>query len=263
MPSHLMTVDLDHLIDHSAESARASELFVDTVLATVDATGANATFFIPRQVATVAPALLRRIVESGNEVGCLTTTHLGGRPPYSAEFRRELIYARREIEDAMGRRLKGHRAARFGISTSSEWAYDVLIDEGFEYDSSRMPQRAEYGVQGVPPNPHAVRRWSGTILEIPSTTSQLFALQVQLVATPAFRRLPAMFSRRAITQRERRGDPAMIHLRQSDITTASEQTSRETQRVLRRVGGLLGRFQFTSVERALASLSGFAEVVES
>jgi hypothetical protein len=79
--------------------------------------------------------------------------------------------------------------------------------------------------------------------------------------------LPLIVSRRTIRQREQRGDRAMVHLRESDvfrnIDASAPDAGQRARPVLRRVGGLLQGFQFTSIEQALPALSRTASVIES
>jgi peptidoglycan/xylan/chitin deacetylase (PgdA/CDA1 family) len=270
MLAHLITIDLDDVSrDASAAVDHGLEPFVDGILETLASSNTRATFFVPRHVAQTGESLLRRVSTAGHEVACLTTIPLSGRAPYVVEFREELQTSRQAIEDSTGKRVKGHRASGFGLDTSTEWAYDVLIDEGFEYDSSRLPvSRPGYGAMPVPQSVHAVRRWPGTLLEIPATTTSLLALNVQLATAPSIGRLPLVVSRRLIRRREARGDRAMIHLRLSTIARATTpgsaaQARRREQSILTRVGGLLGTFQFTSVENTLGELSRSAVIIES
>jgi hypothetical protein len=255
MLSHLLTVDLDNVAEHSPVVASDLESLVDILMPALGATSARATFFVPRTVALAASSVLRRITDSGHELSCLTTTRLAGLPPYWAPVRDELASTRQAIEDATGRRVIGHRAAQFDLGSSSDWVFDVLIDEGFDYDSSQRPRRAGRGQAGVPASAHAVRRWAGTLLEIPA-----------MPTTVSIQWLPLVLSRQVIKRQERRGGPAMLHLRQSEMVESesrSKQSGRRARRVARRVGGLLGQFQFTSVAQTLSALSRSAPVIEA
>lgn len=51
------------------------------------------------------------------------------------QFRIDVARSRRVLEDCLGTRVVGFRAASYSIVTSTPWALDVLIDMGFEYDS--------------------------------------------------------------------------------------------------------------------------------
>ncbi len=271
MYQHLATIDLDDR-QRSPASSASSELspLVDRLLETLSTSSARATFFVPHDVARSDGGALRRIASAGHEVACLTTITPSGCVPYCAEFRQHARSAKALIEDATGTRVRGHRATRFGVDASSEWAYDVLVDEGFEYDSSRFPTRSPaYGCSPVPSSVHAIRRWSGTLLEVPVTTADVFAMRFQIGTVASIRGLPLGMSRRLVRARESLGEPAVIHLRRSDMVDRRARigvlagASRGEARTLARVGQLFGSFHFTSVERALSVLLRSAPTLES
>src|SRR5689334_10639378 len=186
MIPNLVTVDLD-------ESGARSELgaITDGLLDALDRASKRATFFVPCSVADAQAPLTRRIVERGHEVGCLTNAQPAKTKPYCASFCDELEATRAAIESATGTRVRGHRNAAFAVDYESEWTYDVLVDRGFEYDSSRIPPKfVEFGYQPVPRTVHAVRRWGGTLIEVPITTADLLALRVRLGASGTLRGWP-------------------------------------------------------------------------
>ena len=182
MFQHLATIDLDDTRSSSSSPTLTDPSpLVDQLLEVLSRSSTPATFFAPIHVARPDGAVLRRIASAGHEVACLTTTSPSGRAPYSSDFREHVRSTKSAIEDATGVRVRGHRATRFGVDSASEWAYDVLVDEGFEYDSSRFPTRnPAYGCAAVPPSVHSIRRWTGTLLEVPVTTTDVFAMRFLL-----------------------------------------------------------------------------------
>jgi peptidoglycan/xylan/chitin deacetylase (PgdA/CDA1 family) len=273
MYRHLATIDLDDGRPRPGPSA-SSDLSarVDQLLETLSTSSAQATFFAPPDVARAGADVLRRISSAGHEVACLTTIAPSGRAPYCSEFRQHIRSARAAVEDATGVRVRGHRASRFGVDSASEWAYDVLVDEGFEYDSSRFPTRnPAYGCAVVPASVHAIRRWTGTLLEVPVTTADVFAMRFQVGTVASIRGLPLGMSQRLVRARESLGEPAVIHLRWSEMAerrrlafgAGSGATRGGEARTLARVARLLESFQFTSVERELPGLLRSAPIIES
>jgi peptidoglycan/xylan/chitin deacetylase (PgdA/CDA1 family) len=242
------------------------------LLETLSTTSTQATFFAPCDAARSNADVLRRISSAGHEVACLTATTPSGRAPYCAEFRQHVRAARAAIENATGVRVRGHRASHFGVDSASEWAYDVLVDEGFEYDSSRFPtRRPAYGAAPVPPSVHAIRRWTGTLLEVPVTTADVFAMRFQVGTVASIRGLPLGVSRELVRAREALGEPAVIHLRRTEMVerrvlsfgAGLGATRGGEARTLARVARLLESFHFTSVERALPGLLRSAPIIES
>jgi hypothetical protein len=119
---------------------------------------------------------------------------------------------------------------------------------------------------------HAVHRWAGSLVEVPVTMADLFAMRFQIATTASIRGLPLVVTRRLVHGRERRGDPAVIHVRHAEMSgwdSVLDSRSRGASchasevRTVRRLGRLLASFPFTSVERALPDLRRSAPIIQS
>lgn len=250
---NLVTVDLDESRRRGATADVESA--TSGLLDALDRAGARATFFVPRSVAESAPQLARRVVERGHEAACLTMEQPERSAPYGRPFCDELDAACSAVEQATGVRVRGHRNAALAVDYASEWTYDVLLERGLEYDSSRIPPRyVEVGYAPVPRGVHAVRRWGGTLMEIPPTTADVMATRVQLGTAATLRALPMPVWSFVVADRQARGEPLVAHLRASELGRA---------RTVERVGRVVGRFPFTSVASALSELRRGAPIVES
>ena len=63
-----------------------------------------------------------------------------------------------------GRQVRGYRAPSYSITPRSLWALDVLIEEGYRYDSSIFPIRHDrYGIPGAPRRPYAIDAAGGSL----------------------------------------------------------------------------------------------------
>jgi hypothetical protein len=249
---NLVTVDVDASRAQAAHVDVAAT--VDALLGSLGSGETRATFFVPRSVAERNVALVRRIAGAGHEVACLTTTPPAKAKPYCPSFSGELEAARDAIEQATGARVRGHRNASFGIDYESEWAYDVLVDRGFEYDSSRIPPRyVEFGNQPVPKAAHAVRRWGGTLIEIPVSMADVLALRVRLGATSTIRGWPMPVWSALASGARSRGEPLVMHLRVSELRPKS----------VARAGQIANDLSFTSVANALPQLYRSAPIIET
>jgi peptidoglycan/xylan/chitin deacetylase (PgdA/CDA1 family) len=265
---NLITVDLD---ERHAGASSDMERVAEGLLEALQQSSTPATFFVTKAIARSQGDLVRRIAVSGHEVACLSTAAPKAQIPYSAAFRDGLLATRSAIEETTGSRVRGHRVSGLAIDTASEWAYDVLVDEGFEYDSSRFPvRRTDYDETEVPRTVHAVQRWSGTLLEVPPTTADILALRVQLGTAASVRSLPLAMWRHFIQLRQERNEPIVLHLRASDLLNRDRlQFIRAAhpptgdRRALQRVAGILRSFPFTSVAKALPALLRSAPIIES
>lgn len=185
--------------------------------------GLKATFFMLGWVAERFPMLVRAISDAGHEVGCHGFGHELVYNIGPDRFRQDLRLARSTIEDITGRPVLGYRAPSYSITQNSLWALDILIEEGFVYDSSIFPiHHDNYGIPGARRFPHDIRCESGSIREFPLTTLNL-PLPGKTLALPIagggyLRLLPAgiiYWGMRRINQIE--GEPAVLYFHPWEI----------------------------------------------
>lgn len=261
---NLVTVDLDESRESAATESTA---IVEGLCDALGRSSTAATFFVPRSFVEGQPALVRRLADGGHEVACLTVTEPARSRPYCDSFTAELEANRAAIENTTGKRVRGHRNASFAVDYESEWMYDVLVDRGFEYDSSRVPPKyVEFGYQPIPHAAHTVRRWAGTLLEVPVSTTDILAMRVRVGTMSSVRGLPLPVWSALVQGRQSRGEPLVMHLRASELRRASRLRSRSTptdRRAMERVTRIVGRFPFTSVANALPELLRSAPMIEA
>jgi polysaccharide deacetylase family protein (PEP-CTERM system associated) len=137
----------------------------EALLALLDELNAHATFFVLGMAARAHPQLLEPIVQRGHEIGCHGDAHRPVHTQTPDEFAADLRAAKATIAALTGRTPIGYRAPAFSITRASDWAFDVLAQEGFAYDSSqhdspairdhvvpaeRAPHRLEAGLWEFP-----------------------------------------------------------------------------------------------------------------
>ncbi len=181
------------------------------------------TFFVLGWVAERFPMLVREISDAGHEVACHGFGHelvYNLRPD---AFRKDLRLAKATLEDITGRQVLGYRAPSYSITDKSLWALDILIEEGFRYDSSIFPiYHDNYGIPGAQRFPHDIRRENGTIREFPLTTMNMDLpgkkLALPIAGGGYLRLLPANiihWGMRRINQVD--GQPAVLFFRPWEI----------------------------------------------
>jgi polysaccharide deacetylase family protein (PEP-CTERM system associated) len=193
------------------------------ILDWLDELQTKGTFFVLGWVAERAPDLVREIGRRGHEIACHSYNHqlvyeLGPEP-----FRQDLRRARDVLQEIGGKKVVGFRAPSYSITARSLWALDILMEEGFSYDSSIFPIYHDvYGMPGAERFPHAIRRPAGTILEFPISTLNIgmFGRNLRLPVGGGgyLRLLPVSFFRFAfkhINEREQR--PAVLYFHPWEI----------------------------------------------
>lgn len=102
--------------------------------------GVRATFFIPGHTVETFPAVCRRIVEEGHEVGHHGWMHESPLTLDAAAERDVLERGSASIERVLGVRPTGYRSPSWDLSPHS---VPLLRELGFAYDSSMMAQDLE------------------------------------------------------------------------------------------------------------------------
>lgn len=111
----------------------------DRMLEILHRRGVRATCFILGWVAERCPALVRRIHAAGHEIASHGYGHDLVYSLSHEAFREDIRRGKRLVEDIAGVAVEGYRAPSFSIT---DWAIDILREEGFTYDSSSFPTLA-------------------------------------------------------------------------------------------------------------------------
>lgn len=177
------------------------------------------TFFVLGWVAERSPGLLKRIADAGHEIACHGYSHRLVYRQSPEEFREETRRAKSLLEDAIGQPVLGYRAASFSITRASLWALDILIDLGFQYDSSIFPIRHDrYGIPGASPHPGPVGAPTGrTIAELPMSAATFLGFKVPVSGGGYFRIFPYWLTRAGLRQINRARQPFVFYLHPWEI----------------------------------------------
>lgn len=134
----------------------------------LDELGARATFFVLGMAARAHPRLVEEVLGRGHEIGCHGDAHVAVHAQTPADFASDLRRARETIGELTGVAPLGYRAPAFSITRSCPWAYEVLVQEGFAYDSSQHDSPRIRG-RSVPTTagPHQFSTPSGGLWEFP------------------------------------------------------------------------------------------------
>jgi len=171
--------------DYYGSDRPAGEIIEPTrrILEILNASGVRITFFILGETAEFYPELVREIAAEGHEIACHGMTHRDMTMMSRDEFANDLARARDILSGLSGQPVKGYRAANLVIA---DWLADVLLEQGFEYDSSVCAGRAIAGkYQGqsqVPANPYRIdgkdllASGNGGLIEIPIPTFPVLKL---------------------------------------------------------------------------------------
>ncbi|MFA5073575.1 MAG: XrtA system polysaccharide deacetylase [Nitrospirota bacterium] len=177
----------------------------------------KATFFILGWVAERCPGLVKEIQRHGHEIACHGYGHQLIYRIGPKRFRSDIRRSKRFLEDISGTPVYGYRAPSYSITKNSLWAFDILVEEGFRYDSSVFPIVHDiYGIPNAKRFPHTIHTASGNIREFPLSTIKMGGSGITLcipVAGGGYLRLfPAWFIKQAIFRiNEIEEQPAVLY----------------------------------------------------
>lgn len=270
---HLFTIDVEEYFqvnafercvrreDWGAYPARAAAS-VDRLLSLLEGRGMHGTFFTLGWIADRHPDIVRRIAAAGHEIASHGWWHRRVTTMTPAQFRTDVRDARALLEDVSGTEVRGFRAPSFSIVPGVEWAFEILREEGYTYDSSVFPiRRSGYGWPEAPRRPYVIPTAAGDLLELPLATTVVGGLRVPAAGGGWFRQFPYAVVQRAFREHTARGEPAVFYLHPWEIDEAQPRMPVPLLTRLRHYRGipvtmarlerLTMEFRFTSVRRLL------------
>jgi polysaccharide deacetylase family protein (PEP-CTERM system associated) len=150
---------------------------LEKILALLDEHCQRATFFMLGSVAENDPALAPMICSAGHEIASHGYSHRLVTDLTPQQFRDELQLTERILMEQTGQRPFGYRAPQWSLSEQTGWAFAILREQGYLYDSSLNPlpfvgnprsSRTAYRLDGegaglweIPPM--VTRSWMGNL----------------------------------------------------------------------------------------------------
>jgi polysaccharide deacetylase family protein (PEP-CTERM system associated) len=235
---------------------------------------ASGTFFTLGWVAQKCPGLIRRIVDAGHEIASHGWWHRRVTSMTPEEFREDIHSAKAILEDVSGQRVLGYRAPSFSITPQTQWALDVLIEVGYQYDSSLFPiARTNYGFPDTPPIPHIIHRPNGDIIEFPLATMRMGKKRIPAAGGGYLRHFPYAIIRRAFQDHAQAGTPGVFYIHPWEIDADQPRLEaplltrvrhyRNLDKTLPRLERLLSEFHFTSIAKRMMNSLPALNVVAS
>jgi len=183
--------------DRDLPIAQRSAVNTRRVLQLLREAGVCATMFVLGKFAEAFPDIVREIRAEGHEVASHGYGHIEIFKQSREEFAADVYRAKDILEQILGERVKGYRAADFSIVHHTLWALEVLAQTGFEYDSSIFPIRhPRYGIPDWPIKPVRVcLAGHKSIIEVPIATLQCLGKNWPVGGGGYHRLLPGFMSR--------------------------------------------------------------------
>jgi polysaccharide deacetylase family protein (PEP-CTERM system associated) len=238
---------------------------VDRMLDLLARFGVRGTFFTLGWVAKRHPRVVTRIAAAGHEIASHGWWHRKLTSLTVSEFREEVRSTKALLEDITGQPVLGYRAPSFSIVPGREWAFDVLIEEGYAYDSSIFPiRRTDYGYPDATPIAHVIERPAGRICEFPLATRLMNGVRIPAAGGGYFRIYPYNIIRSAFREHTDQGLPGVFYIHPWELDPEQPRLPVSLLTKMRHYSGLrasgeklerlLGEFRFTSLAEGMGSL---------
>jgi len=248
-----LTIDLEDYFHVSAFRAHVSqkdwpslpsrvEQNTEKLLDMLDAADAKGTFFTLGWVAEWHPRIVRKVADRGHEIACHSMLHRTVFELTPDEFREDTGRAKKTLEDTTGKQILGYRAPSFSITEKSAWAFDVLSELGFVYDSSVFPVRhPNYGTVTAPRKPFRIDTPSGPLIEFPMTSMEIAGSRSPFGGGAYFRLLPYWVTRWGINYlNDSEAMPVCVYLHPWELDPDQPHLSGNLTARLRHYFGLSG-----------------------
>lgn len=230
------------------------------------------TFFVLGWVAEQHKQLVADIAGAGHEIASHGFQHQLVYKQTQDEFRDDVRRATDAIQAASGQVPIGYRAPGFSIIPSNVWAFDIIKEEGFVYDSSVFPAIRSHG--GLPGNEPRPTMMPNGLYEFPVSTTQFASVRCGYLGGGYLRLLPEALLLRWARQQLASGDPLVLYLHPRDIDPGQPRIKLPPHRHFRtyvglescmgKINTLLDAFEWTSFEDYLqTSPPGGAAVLKA
>lgn len=114
----------------------------------LNSTNSKATFFVVGWIAKKHPNIVKKIIDSGFEIGSHSNLHQLVYDQNRKVFYNDIDYSIKLLQDISGQKIKYFRAPGFSITDKSKWAFEILHNLGIEVDCSVFPASRAHG--GMP-----------------------------------------------------------------------------------------------------------------
>lgn len=188
---------------------------LDWILSTLDKYHLKATFFCVGELAVQFPEVVTRISERGHEIGSHSNQHLWITKMTREEFEEDTRKSIQSLENLIGKKVKSYRAPAFSIGKDNDWAFEVLAENGIEYDCSVFPVNRDFGgfPQFTSSRPSLIKKGNYLLKEFPICPATLIGKNVPFSGGGYFRLIPLFLQKSFIN----RMDYVMFYFHINDL----------------------------------------------
>ncbi len=188
------------------------------LLTVLDNLSVKVTFFWLGWLAERHKDLVRICHNAGHEIASHGYAHILAYQVGPKAFREDITQAKDILENIISNQIRGFRAPGFGITEKAPWAFEVIKDSGYQYDSSVFPaSRGHGGIANSPLGPYFIETRSGHLLEIPMSIVEIFGRRTSLFGGGYLRLANKLMIKWGIDKLQTAGRPLIVYIHPREI----------------------------------------------
>lgn len=211
---HVCGLKTEPVVPRSQHRVRRN---IERILSILDEFAIKATFFMLGCIAESEPDLAPLIAAEGHEISSHGYSHRLVTQLSPDEFRHEIRHTASLLLQQTGRSPVGFRAPQWSLSRlSTPWAFNILAEEGYRYDSSLNPLPFVGDARGSR-FPSRLGEVAGSLLEYPPLVAPSPLGNLPVGGGWGFRLFPVSFVTNAIEGYNRLDQPAVLYLHPREL----------------------------------------------
>lgn len=226
---NILTIDVEdwfHILDTPkapppeqwADMPLRAQKGIEKLLVMLAERNTRATFFWLGWMAERFPRLVRQCLKAGHEIGSHGYLHVLAYEVGRDRFFADIQKGKSVLEDLVGQPVLGFRAPGFGITARTPWAFDVIKEAGYEYDSSVFPASRGHGGMGESPvGPYLIHTEYGFLPEIPMSVIDILGKRMSLFGGGYLRLAPRQIIRWGISKLRKTNQPLVVYLHPREV----------------------------------------------
>lgn len=243
---------------------RPTHLLLDML----DEKNAKGTFFVLGWIAERKPDLVKEIHRRGHEIASHGYAHRLVSQQSRLEFKEDVRHSKIILEQLTGSEVRGYRAPCFSMT---EWGLELLEEEGFDYDSSLMPN----SFTDIPDrlsgylNPGTSFRIRGRLIEYPLPVQRVGGLHIPWGGGGYYRLYPYEVFRYGVQAWLKHHDCFLFYIHPYDLDKDQPRIFRSSWSnsfkryyglggTIRKIERMLADYDCTSIERYEHQYEGIA-----
>ena len=264
---NMFSIDLEDWFYVERESSTGTKEWADfssnlqintlNILNLLDSKNIKGTFFVLGKLAEHEADLIKEISGRGHEIASHGYSHKIIDEMTKDEFREDIEKSIDSIVKSCGRMPLGYRAPKFSINKRTEWAFDILKEFGFIYDSSIYPIsiHPDYGSVEFDINPF---RHETGIIELPLSFVNILGIRVPFSGGGYFRLYPYTVFSSMIKYTNKRNRPVIFYLHPWELNNTMPVSGKSIilkyrqniniKNTFKKLNRLVNDFNFESIE---------------